>query len=202
MKRGRRHRWNALSPARWYEMPSASIFLRSASCFSLSKTNCIRDASCSALNFSWMACCEPFTSRVWIDNRWMLTSGLTKCSADGNASARTFPKRSTTPTCPAGTCRAARSTRKNSTMSRTKTKAGVPRFTVRSLERLSCECRSVSADYLRVRRAPAQRGRLARWSRCPRRDPRRVRHCGEVPKCAGGAPRAPRQGRGFVLFAN
>src|ERR1041385_7111600 len=52
MKRGRRHRWNALSPARWYEMPSASIFLRSASCFSLSKTNCIRDASCSALNFS------------------------------------------------------------------------------------------------------------------------------------------------------
>ena len=72
-----------------------------------------------------------FTSRVCTDIRWTVASGFTRCSPDGSASDRTFPKRSTTPTSPAGTMRAARSTRKKTKITRIKATAGVPRFTPR-----------------------------------------------------------------------
>jgi hypothetical protein len=85
-----------------------------------------------------------FTSLVWTDMRRTLASGLTKWRPDGSASARTLPKRSTTPTCPAGTTRGERSSRKKRTTMITRKKAARG-FTEANVNNLRLQCRKLSS---------------------------------------------------------
>src|SRR6266700_3161928 len=83
-----------------------------------------------------------FTSWVCTDMRCTLASGLTKWRPEGSASGRTLPKRSRTPTCPAGTTRAERSSSRTKT-TRITTKKAARGFTEANVNNLLREVGSL-----------------------------------------------------------